>query len=623
MAAARTKTVDWSAADAQCQEVLDANPQALLLPRISCNAPQWWREAHPEDDMVWDSGPQFGYPVVASPAYRRDAAERLAALVTHLEAKFGPHMAGYHPCGQNTRRVVLSGDLGTGAQRICPGRSARLAPWLAERYADDAALRQAWRDPHVSLATAAVPTPAARRAAPAGVLRDPVAERPVIDFTEFQQEAMADCVCHLAHAVREATHGRKLVVFFYGYVFEFGAIAQRARHGRPLRAAARAGVPRHRRALLADLLFRSRAGTECAGHDGRRERGAGRQDVALRRRHAHVPQRRELPGYDRVDDPRRDERGAAAQHGPVCGAQFRHLVDGSGRGRLVRRPAAVGRDDAAQGARRAACWRQPRPFRPEVAAVIDEQSMMRVAAGGAAVTLPGVYQVRRPLGRMGTPYGQYLQDDVIAGKVQAKMYVFLTAWCLAPDRAPSSCWRRRAAACACGAMRPAIRNRTARRSTRCASLTGFQLAKVTPAKALAKPTAAGKQLGLHASRSASTRPINPLFAAVGCHGRRDAGHLSGRFGGDRPAAHGRRPVAVRRRAGTHLRTPAAGGARGGVHLFTQQDCNVYANGPYLVLHASQDGPLEVDTGVPGPIRDLLDDQDHRHRSQDHVAAQEG
>ena len=35
---------------------------------------------------------------------------------------------------------------------------------------------------------------------------------------------MADCVCYLARAAREASGGRRLVVFFYGYVFEFGAI---------------------------------------------------------------------------------------------------------------------------------------------------------------------------------------------------------------------------------------------------------------------------------------------------------------------------------------------------------------------------------------------------------------
>ena len=35
---------------------------------------------------------------------------------------------------------------------------------------------------------------------------------------------MADCVCRLAHAARKASHGRKLLVFFYGYRFEFGPL---------------------------------------------------------------------------------------------------------------------------------------------------------------------------------------------------------------------------------------------------------------------------------------------------------------------------------------------------------------------------------------------------------------
>ncbi len=38
------------------------------------------------------------------------------------------------------------------------------------------------------------------------------------------------------------------------------------------------------------------------------------------------------------------------------------------------------------------------------------------------------------------------------------------------------------------------------------------------------------------------------------------------------------------------------------------DCNVYANGPYLAIHAAQDGPIELDTGAPGPVRDLLSGQ---------------
>ena len=58
-------------------------------------------------------------------------------------------------------------------------------------------------------------------------------------------------------------------------------------------------------------------------------------------------------------------------------------------------------------------------------------------------------------------------------------------------------------------------------------------------------------------------------------------------------------------AGTDLRAAAAGGREAGVHLFTETDCNVYANGPYLALHAASAGPIELDTGRGSPITDLL------------------
>ncbi|MFH2067838.1 MAG: hypothetical protein ABII89_00005, partial [Candidatus Omnitrophota bacterium] len=43
----------------------------------------------------------------------------------------------------------------------------------------------------------------------------------------------------------------------------------------------------------------------------------------------------------------------------------------------------------------------------------------------------------------------------------------------------------------------------------------------------------------------------------------------------------------------------------GVHLFTDVNCNVYGNGPYLSLHASQDGPVTLDTGRADAVRDVL------------------
>ena len=187
--------------------------------------PAWWRQAHPDDVMAWDKAPQeHGGVVVASPEYRRDAAQRLAALVSHLEDKFGDRVAGYHPCGQNTGEWFYLNTWQAPLNGYAKGDLRAWRDWLATRYRNDAALQTAWGNPNVTLQSVTVPSPAERRQAPAGILRDPATERNLIDFAEFQQQMMANCVCHLANAVRQASHGRKLVVFFYGYVFEFGTV---------------------------------------------------------------------------------------------------------------------------------------------------------------------------------------------------------------------------------------------------------------------------------------------------------------------------------------------------------------------------------------------------------------
>ena len=52
--------------------------------------------------------------------------------------------------------------------------------------------------------------------------------------------------------------------------------------------------------------------------------------------------------------------------------------------------------------------------------------------------------------------------------------------------------------------------------------------------------------------------------------------------------------------------------KAGVHLFTEKDCNVYANVPFVALHASQDGALDVHVKQPLPIVDMLTGQEVGH-----------
>lgn len=245
----------------------------------------------------------------------------------------------------------------------------------------------------------------------------------------------------------------------------------------------------------------------------------------------------------------------------------------------------------------------PTPFRPEVAAVIDERSMLRVAAGGTLVTEPGIYEVRAPLGRMGAPYGQYLLDDVMDGRVRAKLYVFLNAWSLSPSERSKLLQATRGAAHVwCYA--PGYFDGQSVSPDGMRDLTGFELKKVTPAKALATPTERGKRLGMQQAFGVGKVP-QPLFAAADAAGDEV---LATYPDGSAAVAMRRTPdgmsifVGVPGLTSELLRVAARAG---GVHLFTETDCNVYANGRFLALHASQDGPLAIDVGQAAPIRDVL------------------
>ncbi len=596
--------VDWTGVEAECQTVLDANPQALLLPRIGMEPPAWWREAYPDNVMVWDQGPQkHSGAVVASPDYRRDAAARLSALVAHLEEKFGDRTAGYHPCGQNTGEWFYQDTWGPALNGYAPGDLRAWRRWLAERYPSDAALQAAWHEPQVTSACAEVPAPAERRAAPTGILHDPLANRTLLDWAEFQQQMMADCVCELARAARQASRGRKLVVFFYGYVFEFGAI----RNG-----PATAGHYALRQAL------------DCPDIDVRCspisyfDRGLGHSGPAMTAAES-VALAGKLWLYE---DDTRTYLGTGRFPGWAEGVS---TIEDTNRLLLrntaqcaVRNFGSWWMDLGATGwFDDPRMWAEmkrlksldeplldnPRPFRPEVAAVIDEHSMLRVAAGGQVVTVPGVYEVRRPLGRMGAPYGQYLQDDVLAGRVPAKMVVLLASWSLSPQQ------RRELLAATRGRLRvwcyaPGYHEGDGTTLDGMHELTGFQLKPVGGQPAWAEPTEHGKQLGLLEGFGVK-QPVAPLFAAA------DAS-------ADETLAtwpDGSAAVALRQTAdGWSLFVGPPGltspllrlaARQAGVHLFTQTDCNVYANGPYLVLHAARDGPLEINTGSRDETFDLL------------------
>jgi len=597
-------TPDYSRVDALCQRVLDANPKALLLPRISMEPPNWWKKAHPDHVMVWEDGPRERGFAVASEQYRQDASAQLTALVRHLEATFGDHVAGYHPSGHNTGEWFYQDTWQHKYHGYSKVTTLAWREWLRRTYGTDAVLQAAWGRADAAIATSDPPSPEARHAHPHGAFRDPASERAIIDFNLFQQEAMADCVRALAKAVREASDGRKLVVFFYGYVFEFGAVAN---------GPAMSGHYALRRVLESpdiDIL--------CSpiSYD---DRGLAESAPCMT-----AAESVSLAGKLWLNE---DDTATFLSSGTFPGHRERvDTFEGSA--------AQMARNTAQEACRNFGTWWMdlggtgwfrderfwqlmrdleridlpllagPVPFRPPVAVVLDERSVMFVAERGNSVTTPLLRECRGVLARTGVPYGQYLLDDVTAGRVQADVYAFLCPWSLTEAQRQAVLRATR------GKVRlwcyaPGLFDGFVRSPQTMRELTGFScLELVAGAEARAEPTERGRAAGLTQTISVPA-PIRPLFTVDAAPNETLATYPSGE-----PA------IAVRRNdsgvdvfCGVPALSPELvrlAAREAGLRLLTGDDCVVYANGPFVTLHATQDGPVHLDLGPrTGPVEEVL------------------
>ncbi len=207
-------TYDFKKLDEYFAQLLIAVPDAIFLPRIHLYAPDWWKEAHP-DELV-----QFGLPVtkdmykmkpfvvegefnwwqlidgynpsLASEVWKKDTAEMLRAYLRHIEASpLRSRIMGYHVVGGMTAEWHYP------ASRFLPDYSAPM-----QRVAGP------------------VPPTDARINAMRGLLRDPEKEGAVIDFYRKYHRHNAETALSFLKIVKEETDRRVIAGTFYCYIIE-------------------------------------------------------------------------------------------------------------------------------------------------------------------------------------------------------------------------------------------------------------------------------------------------------------------------------------------------------------------------------------------------------------------
>ncbi|MBU0608641.1 MAG: hypothetical protein KKI08_12200 [Armatimonadetes bacterium] len=421
---------DYSSVDAMVEHMLSVDPGHLLLPRIGLHAPAWWKQAHPGEQQLYDKGPM---PMVspASEAWRRDAEEALRLLIRHLEAKYGDHIVGYHPCAQSAGEWFYDHTW----EKIMPCFEEPFrqgfARWAQGRYKTEAALRQAWQQPEVTFATIRVPTLEERTTGTHGVFRDPVKQRFVVDFAEYMQVCLAEYLQHIAHVVKEETRGKKLTAFFYGYHYDVSGFAYGA------------AVSGHLR--LDEVLHCPDVDILCSPitYSDRESGGPGSfmSPADTIQLHGKL--------WLNEDDARTHLAPITAGFGRTGNMAETLGVYRRNFGHQFERRCATWWMDFGTGwmadaeifdnfARERDLWKSlPNvgPLRPQVAIITDEDSNFFLRNSNE-ITAVSVTQIRRRFNAMGCPVGLYLLADLCAGKLpdSVRMFVFLNTYRLSEQQ---------------------------------------------------------------------------------------------------------------------------------------------------------------------------------------------
>ena len=345
-------------------------------------------------------------------------------------------MAGYHPTGQNTAEWFYMdswGDLYHGNAAV---PTAAFRDWLSKKYSTDEALQKAWGRTDIRLATVETPAPQRRRdAGNNGILLDPKTDQDIIDHNFSLQDFMVDGMLDMAKVVREKTRGKKLSVLFYGYLFEFHALN---------RGPAASGHYALRRVLDSpdvDILCspisyfdRQLGGSAPAMTAAESVMLAGKLWLYEDDTSTHISAGNAPGSIERAKNSWESNQMLLRNVGEEACRNFAGWWMDLGSAGWFDDPtmwAEMNKLEAID----LPLLKNPIPFRPEIAAVIDEASAMYVAHNGNKVGRPLIYEGRAPLARCGAPFGQYLLDDVLAGKVEhAKVFVLLNTWTLTPEQ---------------------------------------------------------------------------------------------------------------------------------------------------------------------------------------------
>ena len=218
---------DFSNLDAQVEQVLTLNPDAVLMIQIGCFMPDWWLAANPDDVSARDDGAprdkNYERQALSSQKWLRDARIPLAAFVEHVKKSPYADRVWAVNVAENTNWEWFwwNGSRYKGDKPFfsgfAPADTATFRMHLKRKYANDAELAAAWKQPGVTLDTATMPKASEINGSHAGALLDVERDKRVIDWFEYRNASLGEAFISLCRDLKELSGCKWLAGGYFGY----------------------------------------------------------------------------------------------------------------------------------------------------------------------------------------------------------------------------------------------------------------------------------------------------------------------------------------------------------------------------------------------------------------------
>lgn len=188
---------DFSLLDEAINKILDACPNANIIPRVNISMPEWWTNENP-DDVNITSQPAALRESLFSQKWRNDATKMLRQFIQYVNTTdYASHIIGYQIASGNTEEWFHF-DMNAGC---CKNAENGFRQFLNQYYPDveykglpDMSLLKKNRE----------------------FIKDDYLSR----YLEFASYAIADAITHFSKVAKEETGGNVVVGSFYGYTLE-------------------------------------------------------------------------------------------------------------------------------------------------------------------------------------------------------------------------------------------------------------------------------------------------------------------------------------------------------------------------------------------------------------------